>query len=97
MAVPQAANQRASLDFVSDALNDGQRFRILCVIDDFGRECLTTVVDNSISGSRASRELDGVAERRGRYPQMVVRDKGTELTSNAMLKWQKTAAPNGTT
>jgi putative transposase len=34
MAIPQGANQRWSLDFVSDALVDGRRFRILCVIDD---------------------------------------------------------------
>jgi len=40
MAIPQNPNQRWSLDFVSDALVDGRRFRILCVIDDFSRECL---------------------------------------------------------
>ncbi|MGX1501284.1 transposase InsO family protein [Labrenzia sp. MBR-25] len=79
-----------SLDFVSDALIDGRRFRILSVIDDFSRECLATVVDNSISGARVARELDMIAERRGRYPLMVVvSDNGTELTSNAMLKWQQ--------
>tara|TARA_B100001109_G_C18805381_1_gene446952 strand:- start:27 stop:848 length:822 start_codon:yes stop_codon:yes gene_type:complete len=88
MAIPQDPNQRWSLDFVSDTLVDGRRFRILCVIDDFSRECLTTVVDNSISGQRVARELDTIAERRG-YPLMVVSDNGTELTSNAMLKWQQ--------
>lgn len=88
MAIPQDQNQRWSLDFVSDTLADGRRFRILCVIDDFSRECLATVVDNSISGERVARELNAVAERRG-YPLMVVSDNGTELTSNAMLKWQQ--------
>ncbi len=88
MAVPQDKNQRWSLDFVSDTLVDGRRFRILCIIDDFSRECLATVVDNSISGTRVARELDAIAERRG-YPYMVVSDNGTELTSNAMLKWQQ--------
>ncbi len=88
MAIPQDPNQRWSLDFVSDTLVDGRRFRILCVIDDFSRECLATVVDNSISGERVGRELDAIAERRG-YPLMVVSDNGTELTSNAMLKWQQ--------
>lgn len=88
MATPQDRNQRWSLDFVSDALVDGRRFRILCVIDDFSRECLAAVVDNSISGQRVARELDIIAERRG-YPCMVVSDNGTELTSNAMLKWQQ--------
>ena len=88
MAIPQDANQRWSVDFVSDTLVDGRRFRILCVIDDFSRECLATVVDNSLSGERVARELDAIAERRG-YPCMVVSDNGTELTSNAMLAWQQ--------
>lgn len=88
MAIPQGPNQRWSLDFVSDTLVDGRRFRILCVIDDFSRECLATVVDNSISGEQVARELDAIAERRGQ-PLMVVSDNGTELTSKAMLKWQQ--------
>ena len=88
MAIPQDANQRWSLDFVSDTLTDGRRFRILCVIDDFSRECLATVVDNSISGERVARELDIIAEHRG-YPCMIVSDNGTELTSNAILAWQE--------
>ena len=50
MTIPQDANQRWSLDFVADTLTDGRRFRILCVIDDFSRECLATVADNSLSG-----------------------------------------------
>lgn len=91
MAIPQDPNQRWSLDFVSDTLVDGRRFRILCVIDDFSRECLATVVDNSISGERVARELDAVAELRG-YPMLVVSDNGSELTSNAMLKWQQERA-----
>lgn len=88
MPIPQDPNQRWSLDFVSDALVDGRRFRILCVIDDFSRECLATVVDTSLSGERVSRELDAIAEHRG-YPNMMLSDNGTELTSNAMLAWQQ--------
>jgi len=88
MTIPRDPNQRWSLDFVSDALADGRRFRILCVIDDFSRECLATLVDNSISGVRVARELDRIAEMRS-YPCMVVSDNGTELTSNAILQWQQ--------
>lgn len=69
-------------------LTDGRRFRILCVIDDFSRECLATVADNALSGERVARELDQIAERRG-YPCMIVSDNGTELTSNAILAWQE--------
>jgi putative transposase len=87
-AIPQGPNQRWSLDFVSDSLSCGRRFRILNVIDDFSRECLAAVVDTSLSGDRVARELDRVAEMLG-YPCMVVSDNGTELTSNAILKWQE--------
>jgi putative transposase len=38
MTLPQAPNQRWSLDFVSDVLSDGRRFRVLVVVDDFTRE-----------------------------------------------------------
>jgi putative transposase len=89
MTLPQGINQRWSLDFVSDALADSRRFRILAVIDDFSRECLALVADNSLSGLRVARELDRIAELRG-TPRLIVSDNGTELTSNAILSWQET-------
>jgi putative transposase len=73
ITIPQGPNQRWSLHFVSDALADGRRFRILCSIDDFSRECLATVVDTSLSGHRVARELDHIAEMRG-FPCLVVSD-----------------------
>lgn len=88
MALPQGPNQRWSLDFVSDALACGRKFRVLAVVDDFTRECLALVVDNSLSGIRVARELDRIVERRGR-PCLVVSDNGTELTSRAILGWQQ--------
>ena len=88
MAMPQGANQRWSLDFVSDALASSRKFRILAVVDDFSRECLALIVDNSLSGIRVARELDRIVQRRG-PPCMVVNDNGTELTSRAILSWQE--------
>ena len=58
MLVPQWPNERWSLDFVSDQLTDGRRFRILAVVDDCTRECLALVADTSLSGIRVARELD---------------------------------------
>ena len=89
-AVPQGRNQRWSLDFVSDTFADGRRFRILAIVDDFTRECLTLVADTSLSGHRVARELDGLIAQRGR-PGMVISDNGTELTSTAILRWQQEA------
>ncbi|WES30017.1 IS3 family transposase [Varunaivibrio sulfuroxidans] len=88
MLLPQGPNQRWSLDFVSDALDDGRRFRILCVVDDFTRECIGLVADTSLSGLRVARELNAIIMRRGK-PHMVVSDNGTELTSIAILKWSQ--------
>jgi len=86
MAIPQGVNQRWSIDFVQDALDDGRRFRILNVVDDFTRECLASVLDTSLSGVRVVRELDQLCLLRGQ-PVMIVSDNGTELTSHAVLRW----------
>lgn len=86
MMIPLALNERWSLDFVSDQLTDGRRFRILTIVDDCTRECLALVADTSLSGSRVARELDRLIVERGR-PKMIVSDNGSELTSNAILAW----------
>jgi putative transposase len=91
IAIPQGPNQRWSLDFVSDALDWGRRFRVLAIVDDFTREALALVVDTSISGARVARELDALTAARGR-PAMIVSDNGTELTSCAILDWTNRTA-----
>ncbi|MFT3973783.1 MAG: DDE-type integrase/transposase/recombinase [Amaricoccus sp.] len=86
IALPDGPNQRWSLDFVSDALDWGRRFRILAIVDDFTREALALVVDTSIGGRRLARELDALIARRGK-PAVIVSDNGTEMTSRAVLEW----------
>jgi putative transposase len=86
MLVPMLPNQRWSLDFVSDQMTDGRRFRVLTVIDDCTRECLALVADTSLSGLRVARELHHIITQRG-SPKMIVSDNGTEFTSNAILGW----------
>jgi putative transposase len=87
MVTPPAADQRGSLDFVSDQRTDGRRFRILAVVDDSSRECLALVADTSISGRHVARELDGILRRRGKRPDAIFSDNGAELTFNAILGW----------
>jgi putative transposase len=86
--MPLAAqpNHRWSLDFVSDQLVSGRRFRILAIYDDCTRECLAAIADVSLSGIRVARELDLLIVARGK-PTAIVSDNGTELTSNAILSW----------
>lgn len=86
MLLPERINQRWSLDFIADRLSDGRRFRILCVVDDFSRECLACVVDTSLSGVRVVRELERLTDQRA-TPEVIVSDNGSELTSVAVLRW----------
>jgi putative transposase len=78
-ALPQGPDQRWSLDFVSDMMADGHRFRVHVVVDDFFCECLSLVVDTSNSDRRVAREFDAIDGARKRPP-MIVRDNTTELT-----------------
>ena len=88
MAVPDQANQRWSLDFVTDAFTDCRRFRILSVVEGFTRDCLALVPDTSLSGARVARELDSIIAARGK-PNAIVSDNGAELTSTAILSWSE--------
>jgi putative transposase len=74
------------LDFMSDVLETGRRFRVFNVEDQFTREGLVAEIDTSLPGVRVARALDRIVAERGN-PAMIVSDNGTELTSNAILKW----------
>ena len=86
MQVALRPNDRWSLDFVSDQLTDGSRFRILTIVDDCTRENIALIADTSLSGLRVATELDRLVATRGK-PRMIVSDNGTEFTSNAILSW----------
>ena len=75
LAPPAGANERWSMDFVSDALADGRKFRSLTLVDDFTRECPVIEVDVSLSGERVAQVLDRVAAQRG-LPRGIVCDNG---------------------
>ncbi len=88
MAVPTRVNERWSVDFVSDQLANGRRFRVFNIVDDFSRECVAQITDFSISGLRLTRELDRLSESR-RLPRTIVCDNGPELTCKAMFFWAR--------
>lgn len=79
-------NTRWSFDFVSDALANGRRIKILTVIDEVTRECLALEVDTSITGHRVASVLNRIAFFRG-YPQEILTDNGPEFTSVALSEW----------
>ena len=95
-------NQRWSLDFRSDQLANGRRFRVLNIVADYPREGKGQIVDFSISGLRLSLLLGGCGERiqdrvlrtdslGSPLPQEIVLDNGPELTSEARFLWSEQA------
>lgn len=88
MDAPIAVNQRWSMDFVSDQLANGRRFRVLNIVDDFSREIVGQLISVSISGQQVARFLSQLIETRDR-PDSIVCDNGTEFTSKAMFFWSK--------
>src|SRR5712692_8675508 len=81
-----AANQVWSVDFMTDALSSGRRFRMLNIVDDYTRECLAIEVDTSLSGVRVVRVLEELKQRRG-LPRQIRSDNGPEFVSRAVDQW----------
>jgi putative transposase len=88
MLIPDAPNQRWSMDFMADQLAPGRRFRVLNIVDDHTRECVGQIVDFSISGQRVSRLLEQLQRHRG-LPRTIISDNGSEFTSKAMFLWSQ--------
>ena len=86
LSVPAASNQSWSIDFMSDALLCGRRFRTFNVIDEFNREVLTIEIDLNLPASRVIRALDRIASWRG-YPEKLRLDNGPEFISLALAEW----------
>ena len=74
------------MDFVSDTLSNGRRFRCLNIIDEFNRECLAIHVAHSIPSVGVIEVLEQLREERG-LPDVIVTDNGSEFTSRAFDAW----------
>lgn len=83
---PERINQHWSMDFVSDCLFSGRRFRVLTVVDDFSRECPVLEADHSLTGQRVARVLDRIALTRG-LPEVITVDNGPEFIGKALDLW----------
>ncbi len=86
LSVPEAINQSWSIDFMSDALWNGRRFRTFNVIDDYNREGLEIEIDLSLPAQRVVRVLERISERRG-YPRQIRLDNGPEMVSATLAEW----------
>lgn len=83
---PRGINHTWSMDFMSDSLVYGRRFRVLNIIDDYNREALAIEPDFSLPGERVINILNEVISWRGK-PNEIRVDNGPEFISNALRKW----------
>ena len=83
LAQPAAINKKWSMDFMSDALTDGRKFRTFNLIDDFNREVLAVEADTSLPAIRVVRILKRVIWERGK-PESIRVDNGPEFISGTM-------------
>ena len=81
-----APNQRWSMDFMSERVADGRWFRILTVVDQFTRECLCLLADQSLTGEKVTQALEPVVRQRG-APRSITVDNGSEFASRVMDAW----------
>lgn len=86
LRIPVGLNERWSMDFVSDTLYNGRRFRTFNLIDDCSRESIIQHADFSISGVRLTRLFEELKNKR-KLPGQIVCDNGSEFTSKAFRRW----------
>lgn len=86
--VPRLPDMVWSVDFMSDALACGRRFRTFNVADDFNRQALHIEVDTSINSQRLVRVFEQLKRDHG-LPQVVRSDNGPEFLGEVFTSWLK--------
>ncbi|KUY64429.1 integrase [Burkholderia cepacia] len=80
-----------SYDFVHDQLVDGRALKMLCVIDEYTRECLAIEVGASLRSQDVILTLSRLMRLYGK-PAFVRSDNGAEFTAARVMRWLRDAA-----
>jgi putative transposase len=79
-------NERWAMDFMTDSLYDGRRFRMLTLVDTVTRECPAIEVGQSLTGQRVVAVLNRLKATHG-LPKAIAVDNGPEFISKALDAW----------
>jgi putative transposase len=86
LLAPPLLNQTWALDYMTDALYGGQRFRALTILDEGNREGLAIEVASSIPSPRVVRVLEDLVSLHGR-PRALRTDNGPEFIAQPLVDW----------
>jgi putative transposase len=78
--------ERWSIDFLTDSLVDGRRFRVLTIVDNVSRVSPAIEVSTSLTGERVVGVLEQLRQTVG-APQRIAIDNGPEFVSKALDAW----------
>ena len=88
---PQDKNHVWSYDFVHHRTNDGRPLRLLTLMDEFSRECLSIDVGRKLNGEDVVDRLTQLFTQRG-TPDYIRSDNGPDFTSRKVRHWLKQVA-----
>ena len=83
---PERPNHVWAYDFVEGRTHDGRRFRLLCVVDEFTRECLAIRVARRFTSTSVIDVLTDLFIARG-IPEHIRSDQGPEFVAKAVKEW----------
>jgi len=86
LAEPTRPNERWAMDFMSDGLWNGRKYKVLTILDIFTKECLALEVDTSINGHRVTWVLDWLILTRGCL-EVITTDNGPEFAGITLDQW----------
>jgi putative transposase len=75
-----------SYDIIEDRTERGGKLRILCVVDEYTRECLAIRVERSITGAVVAETLEWLFLMQG-GPAYIRSDNGGEFIAGVVQKW----------
>jgi putative transposase len=83
---PEHKDHVWSYDFMLDRTTNGRAFRILNIIDEFSRECLSAKANRKINSQQVIDELFHLFIFHG-IPEHIRSDNGPEFTARSVRKW----------
>jgi putative transposase len=85
-APAQRPQERWSMDFLTDSLADGRRFRVLTLVENVSRVSPAIEADFSLTGERVVTTLEGLQQTIGAPARLAI-DNGPEFISKALDTW----------